>query len=193
MLSRPMMKSATLCFAVVALASPLSAQNKPAKPKPDLTGTWLLDVKKSNSVGLTTRPDLPIKSSHEDPELRITLTSESNGQLVERQFVYFTDGRGEENQATAMLTTNPSVPPRDLQKERTKSTTRWSGNKIVTRSLLQLLAGGRVVEFELVDEWKLSSDGKTLTQTTRTVYLQSSGGAFIPAMAPDKKRVYNRV
>lgn len=187
-----MLRSALLCFAL-AFASPLVAQNKPAKPKPDLTGTWLLDAKKSNSVGLTRRPDLPIKISHQDPELRITLTSESNGQLVERPFVYFTDGRGEDNQATAMLTTNPGAPPRDLQKERTKSTTRWSGNKIVTRALLQLQAGGRVIEFELVDEWKLSSDGTTLTQTTRTVYLQSSGGAFIPAMAPDKKRVYNRV
>jgi hypothetical protein len=194
MLSRLMMKSGLLCFALFAFASPLGAQNKPAKPKPDLTGTWLLDAKKSNSVGVTSRPDLPIEISHQDPELRITLTSESKGQLVERPFVYFTDGRGEENQATAMLTTNPGVPPRDLQKERTKSTTRWSGNKIVTRALLQLQAGGRVVEFELVDEWKLSSDRKTLTQTTRTVFLQSSSsGTFIPAMAPDKKRVYNRV
>lgn len=192
MLSRQITKSAIICFAVLTFTSPLRAQNKPAKTKPDLSGTWLLDAKKGNSVGLTSRPDLPIRISHQDPELRITLTSESNGQMVERQFVYFTDGRGEENQATTMLTTNPTVP-RDLHKERTRSATRWSGSKIVIRSLLQLQAGGRVVEFELVDEWKLSSDGKSLTQTTRTVYLQSSGGAFIPAMAPDKKRVYNRV
>jgi hypothetical protein len=187
------MKAAIICFAVAAFASPLAAQNKPAKPKPDLSGAWLLDAKKSNSAGLTSRPDLPIKISHQDPELRITLTSESNGQLVERNFVYFTDGRREDNEATAMLTTNPNPSPGDLRKERTKSTTRWSGDKIVTRSLLQLQAAGRVVEFEFVDEWKLSSDGKTLTQTTRTIYLQSSGGAFIPAMARDKKRVYNRV
>ena len=191
--SRLISKSAILCLAVIAFASPLGAQSKPAKPKPDLTGSWLLDAKKSNSVGLTSRPDLPIKISHRDPELRITLASESKGQVVERESIYFTDGRGEENQATTMLTTNPGAPPRDLQKEQTKSTTRWSGNKVVTRSLLQLQAGGRMLEFELVDEWKLSSDSKTLTQTTRTVYLQSSGGAFIPAMAPDKKRVYNRV
>ncbi|MFY9621274.1 MAG: hypothetical protein WAM70_00745 [Pyrinomonadaceae bacterium] len=176
------------CFLLIIAADGIA--QKP-RSKPDLSGTWLLDAKKSNSVGLTSRPDLPIKISHQDPELRITLTSESNGQVVERQSAYFTDGRGEENQATTMLTLNPGGPPRDPQK--TKSTTRWSGNKIVTRSLLQLQAGGRVVEFELVDEWKLSSDGKTLTQTTRTVYLHSSGGAFIPAMAPDKKRVYNRV
>ena len=191
--SRLISKAAVLCLAVIAFASQLSAQNKPAKPRADLSGSWLLDAKKSPSVGLNSRPDLPIKISHQDPELRITLTSERNGQMVERNFVYFTDGRGEENEPTVRLTTNPSVPPRALQNERTRSTTRWSGQKIVTRSLHQLQAGGRVIEFELVDEWKLASDGKTLTQTTRTVYLQSSGGAFIPAMALDKKRVYNRV
>ena len=192
----PIVSHCLACFLPLACATIFLLQPAPQarwrKSTPDLSGTWLLNVKKSNSVGLTTRPDLPIKISHQDPELRITLTSEANGQRVERQSVYFTDGRGEENQATAMLTMNPNAPPRDPQKG-TKSTTRWSGNKIVTRSMLQLQAGGRVIEFELVDEWKLSSDGKTLTQTTKTVYLQSSGGAFIPAMAPDKKRVYNRV
>ena len=182
--------AATACVLLIVIASNGFAQKQ--RSKPDLSGAWLLNAKKSNAVGLTGRPDLPIKISHQDPELRITLTSESNGQVVERRLVYFTDGRGEENQATTMLTTNPGVSPRDPRNE-TKSTTRWSGDKIVTRSLLQLQAGGRVIEFELVDEWKLSSDGKTLTQTTRTVYLQSSGGAFIPAMAPNKKRVYNRV
>ena len=109
MLSRLITKSAILCFGVIGFAFPLSAQNKPAKPKADLSGTWLLDAKKSNSVGLTSRPDLPIKISHVDPELRITLKSESNGQLVEREFVYFTDGRGEENDETALLTTNPKA------------------------------------------------------------------------------------
>jgi hypothetical protein len=194
MLSRLVTKSTILWLVLMAFAPALDAQSKPAKAKPNLTGSWLLDVKKSNSVGLTTRPDLPIKISHTDPELRIVLTAESNGRLVERNLAYFTDGRGEENQATALLTTDPQrANPGDLQNQRTKSHTRWSGNKVVIRSLLQLVAGGRVIEFELVDEWKLSSDGRTLTQTSKTVYLQSAGGAFIPAMAPDKKRVYNRV
>ncbi|HEY5839713.1 MAG TPA: hypothetical protein VIT19_11810 [Pyrinomonadaceae bacterium] len=189
---RLMMKYSILCFAVAAFASPLAAQNKPAKPKADLTGSWLLDAKKSNSVGLTRRPDLPIKISHQDPELRITLTSESNGQLVERELVYFTDGRGEENQATSMLTTNPSDPPR-VQKERTKSTTRWSGNKIITRAPLPLTISGQYVEFEQIDEWKLSGDGNVLTQMSRVVLNRSSAPTFYPAMARDKKRVYNRV
>jgi len=48
-----------------------------------------------------------------------------------------------------------------------------------------------VVDVEQIDEWKLSADGKVLTQTSR-VSLQKGDAAFIPAMALDRKRVYNR-
>ena len=75
-----------------------------------------------------------------------------------------------------------------------KSKTTWSGNKLVTRSTLRSLIAGRELEFDIIDEWKLSQDGKTLTQTSRTVFNpDSSTGVFIPANRPDIKRVYNRV
>jgi hypothetical protein len=48
-----------------------------------------------------------------------------------------------------------------------------------------------VVEFELIEEWKLSRDGNVLTKTTRTVF-QQSDTVFVPVTAPDKKTVYNR-
>ena len=175
-------------LAVATISSPLA--NSQSKKQPDFSGTWLLDQKKSNDSGLTTRPDLPIRISHHEPEFRVTRPTEKGGQIVERELVYFTDGRGEENEATAMLTTNPSAPPRDLRKERTKSTTRWSGNKVVTRSILTVTAGGRIVQFEQIDEWKLSNDGKVLTQTTRVI---PETGVGVLVMASSKKRVYNRV
>jgi len=166
--------------------------NQPASSKPDFSGTWIFDVKKSSGKGTPLRPDLPMKITHQDPEFRIIRMSESNGQIVEREFIYYTDGRGETNQATALLTTNPGgASAADLQKERTKSKTRWSGNKLVTRAQLRLTAGGQMLEYELVDEWKLSPDGKVLTNTSRMVFQQSSG-IFIPAAASDSKRVYNR-
>jgi hypothetical protein len=171
-------------FASTALSQP--------KAKPDFSGTWLLDQKKSNDSGLTTRPDLPIKISHHEPEFRVTRSGEKNGQVVDRDFVYFTDERGEENATTALLTTNPSaVKADDLKKSVTKSKTKWNGNKIVTRARLRMEVAGHYVEFEQVDEWKISEDGKVLTQTSRVVF-QNSDTAFIPAMAQDKKRVYNR-
>jgi hypothetical protein len=164
-----------------------------SKTKPDLTGSWLLDQKKSNSAGLTSRPDLPLKISHHDPEFRVVLSGVSNGQIVEREFVYFTDGRGEENQATSLLTANPSaIKPDDLKNKITKSKTKWSGKKIVTRSRLRTDVAGHFIEFEQVDEWKVSDDGKVLTQTSVIIFVNSDT-VFVPGMAQDKKRVYNRV
>jgi hypothetical protein len=174
------------CFSVV------SAQKKPAKSKPDFNGTWLLDLKKTDQKALPTRPDLPLRISHHDPELRIIQTSEVSGKTVERESVYYTDERGETNQAITFLTTNPgSVKPSDLEKQVTKSRTRWSGDKLVTVSTLRLRAAGHVIEYELVDEWKISSDGKVLTKISKVTF-QGSNATFVPAIVPDTKRVYNR-
>ena len=179
-----------LLFVLVAMSAS-SALSQP-KSKPDFTGSWLLDQKKSDDSGMTTRPDVPIKITHQEPEFRITRSSEKNGQIVEHDFIYFTDGRGEENEATALLTTNPSSAKADDLKNRvTKSKTKWNGNKIVTRAVLRMDVAGHFVEFEQVEEWKISDDGKVLTQTSRVIF-QHSDTAFVPAMAPDKKRVYNR-
>jgi hypothetical protein len=165
--------------------------NKSGQSKPDFSGVWLFDRKKSN-VG-SDKPDTPIKISHHEPEIRISYTSESSGKTVESVFVYYTDGRGETNQATAFLTLNPrDLKPGDVEKKTLKSTTKWSGKKLVSRALLRMAVGSHMLEFESVDEWKLSSDGKVLSQTNRVVFQQSSG-AFIPAALPEKKRVYNRI
>ena len=179
-------------FLIALLAMSASTVLSQPKSKPDFSGRWLLDQKKSDDSGLTTRPDLPIKINHQEPEFRVTRSSERNGQIVEHDFIYFTDGRGEENEATSLLTTNPSgVKSDDLKNRVTKSKTKWSGNKIVTRALLRMDVAGHFVEFEQVEEWKISEDGKVLTQTSRVIF-QNSDTAFIPAMAQDKKRVYNR-
>jgi len=166
-------------------------QSKTPKPKPDFSGEWLLDLDKSDKKLLPPSPRLPLKISHHDAEFRITTTSEVNGKIVEKESVYYTDGRGETNQATSLLTSNPSaVKPGDIEKQLTKSKTGWSGEKIVTRATLRLMEGGHVLEYELVDEWKLSRDGKVLTKTSRTIF-QQSDAVFVPAM-PATKKVYNR-
>ena len=183
---------AVVSLAIFSSALVVTAETKPVKPKLDFSGAWLLDLKKSDQKQVLTRPDLPMKSSHQDPEFRVITTSESNGQPVQKEFIYYTDGRGENNHATTLLTTSPaSVQPHDIEKKVTKSKTTWSGEKVVTRSNLRLLAGGHVVEFELIEEWKLSRDGNVLTKTTRTVF-QQSDTVFVPVTAPDKKTVYNR-
>ncbi|MDQ1637281.1 MAG: hypothetical protein QOF62_620 [Pyrinomonadaceae bacterium] len=169
------------------------AAPKSPKPKSDFSGTWLLDTAKSN-VGSSATPDQPLKITHRDPEFRITRMVASNGQLTGRDFVYFTDGRGETNPTIVFLSTSTDVHAQGHDKDVTKSRTTWSGNKLVTRSTVRGPVSGRSLEFEIIDEWKLSSDGKTLTQTSRTVFRQDmSGVIFVPANRPDIKRVYNRI
>src|SRR5688572_974179 len=103
-------------LAVATISSPLA--NSQPKKQPDFSGTWLLDQKKSNDSGLTTRPDLPIRISHHEPEFRVTRPTEKGGQIVEREFVYFTDGRGETNPLTSFITANPSaMNPDELKKQ----------------------------------------------------------------------------
>lgn len=184
-----------VCFLALGFYLSIDArrnQQNPAQSKPDLSGTWQLDLKKSN-WSKKSKPHAPIKISHHDPEFRVTIPSASNGQLVERDFTYFTDGRGETNPASSVITTNPSaVKTADIYKQVAASTTKWDGRKIVTRATLSLITGGRMIEYRLVDEWKLSGDGKVLTKTTRFVF-ERNNGAFIPALASDMKSVYNRL
>jgi len=177
---------------IFILSPSVNGQTGSSPGKPDFSGTWLLDTKKSNS-SLGSRSDLPITLSHRDPEFRVTLQFESNGQINKHDFVYFTDGRGETNEATSVITTDPKAfKPEDLQNKVTNSKTKWSGNKIVTRARLKVTAVGQFVEFEQVDEWKLSEDGKVLTQTSKVNFLNSDA-AFMPARNADKKKVYNRL
>jgi hypothetical protein len=185
------------CFILVCALGITSihaqAKRKVVKAKPDFTGTWLLDTAKSN-VGSSATPDQPLKITHHDPEFRITRLTANSGQVTGRDFVYFTDGRGETNPTIVFLSTSTDIHAQGHDKDVTKSKTTWSGNKLVNRAIVRSPIGGRSLEFEIIDEWKLSSDGKTLTQTSRTVFRQDmSGVIFVPANRPDIKRVYNRI
>src|SRR6266550_2235004 len=124
---------------------PAQAQRRAVKTKPDFTGTWLLNTGKSN-VGSSATSDQPIKISHHDPEFRITRMVESNGRVTGREFLYYTDGRGE----TMFLSTHTYLNPQSHEVTRSKTT--WSRNKLVTRSRSprRSLVGGQLLEFEII-------------------------------------------
>jgi len=175
---------------ILALASGIVAQQS----KPDFSGTWMLDRKKSNVQELV--PDRPLRITHSDPEFRYASLIEENGQTKDGQeFVYYTDERGEKN-ASVMFMMSPQNPSSTTlnMNQQTASKTKWHGNAIVTTAVLRSIVAGYTLDFNVIDEWKLSADGQTLTQTTRLVYLGSSApGGFIPANRPDTKKVYNRI
>jgi hypothetical protein len=184
----------SLILACALTALPQSdKKNTKELNKSNLTGSWMLDRKKSN-VGQSSQPDLPLKITYRDPELRIKRLYDHAGQMVERETVYYTDGRGETNPSTMILSTGTNMTAHDLEKEQTKSKTSCSGNKLMTRSIIRNLLVGHMMEFEIIDEWKLSEDSNTLTQTTRTIFRgDASDSGLIPANVPDIKRVYRRV
>jgi hypothetical protein len=189
----------SFCFVLICTLGTASAlaqvKQKTVKPKPDLTGNWMLDTAKSN-VGRSATSDQPIKIAHHDPEFRITRMVESNGRVAGQDFVYYTDGRGETNRMVMSLRPHSYLYPERDDKVAIRSKTTWTGNKLVTRSRSPArgVIGGQLLEFEIIDEWKLSPDGKTFTLTSRTVSRQDGSGAiFVPANRPDMKRVYNRL
>ncbi|HEY0349953.1 MAG TPA: hypothetical protein VGC60_17540 [Pyrinomonadaceae bacterium] len=169
----------------------VSGQANKSQAKPDLSGAWRLDSGRSNIGKSRAASNEEIRITHLDPELKIFTTIVVNGQPDQREFTYYTDGRGETNPATVWLSTNPQAKP--SHPPETASKTKWNGEKIVTRYTIRLIAGTHVVEEEVVEEWKLSVDGQTLTQSRRFVMRgdREPGSVFIPSDRPDDKRVYN--
>jgi hypothetical protein len=182
-----------ISFLVISVcAAFVSGQGKKPQPQPDLSGTWRFDQNRSN-VRPMISADEEIKITYQDPALKIVRTVLVNGQSEERELTYYTDGRGEVNPAIFWLSTTPD--PKAAHPAATKSKTKWSRDKIVTRATLRLTAGGHVTEEEVVDEWQISADGKTLTQTTHLTprAIGPAGSVFVPANRPDDKRVYSLV
>src|SRR5215831_1861428 len=138
-----------------------------AKPRPDPTGTWEFDRVRRLVAKSHKSPPEQIKITFVDPELKIRRQVPINGVLEERELTYYTDGRGETNPTTGWMTTDPDA--QSIAPAVTKSKTGWSREKIVTQSSERSYLGGAIFDYETVQEWRLSSDGKTLTQTTRSV------------------------
>ncbi len=170
------------------------AQGTKSKPKPDFSGTWELDRNRSN-VGKSNSSSPPeqLTIAYHDPELKIHKKVLVNGQFEERELTYYTDGRGETNPTTAWITVNPGSNA-DRPHE-TKSKTSWNGEKLVTRSVFLPRAGGAIMEFEITVERRISSDGKTLTETTHTNAKPDpmSNSVFVAGRGIDFKAVYNLI
>ena len=184
------MRVLTSFLFLLLLPTAVWSQTDPNKSKPNLSGKWVLDDLKSNIQPLA--PEKPLLIAHSDPEIRFSY-EQPTAQPPAEPRIYYTDGRGESNRSTSFVTTRPASNSKPVD-EFTKSKTRWRGNKLETRSTLRNLIAGHMLEFELVDQWQLSSDGKILTHISRIIYRQdASPAAFIPAAVPDRKKVYNRV
>ena len=128
---------------LLTLALPASA----VAQAPDLSGSWVLQVDKSDfgpMPALTSRTDV---ITHKDPSLTIkrTIVSAQQGSMSS-EMVYGVDGKPWKN------TTSDG--------SELTSTLKWDGPVLVVTSLINTPQG----EATITDRFSLSPDGKTLTQ-----------------------------
>ncbi len=170
---------------VFTSALPVAAQvPSAAQTHPDLSGAWKLNSQKSDladdyryalSLG-EERVSLSVK----DPEITVV----RRYSFGESNLTFYTDGRTASN--------------RDTTGETFKSTANWDGRKLVARYTLHRAFGGSPETVDVIDEWTLSNDGKTLTLKTTMRYLQRGTDAahrepfrgYVPRLW--LKRIYER-
>ena len=160
----------TLCLAAACAAVHGGAaardDKKKEKARPDLSGTWELDKSKSDFGLFRDRPlskaDATLVVAHSEPELKITRTLKLNGQQEVKVFTYYTDERGETNPAT-------------IGAGEVKSKTKWDGEKVSASSKMTWPGqnGAAAAEMDVTQKWQVSSDGKSLTNTTAISSVQT--------------------
>jgi hypothetical protein len=137
-----------LCIAQVG-------NNSIAKTKPNLSGVWVLDTSRSKLGDKVV--DYVLTIVQQEPEVRMTKTYKQENRERFDEVIYYTDGKPEFNSRKGRRDPEP--------------VTRWQGNKLVRRSTAIPTGITRTfppVEIVTTEEWKLSSDGKTLTRTITT-------------------------
>lgn len=181
------MKSIILCVCLAAsLAGVSSAQvGKGKAERPDFSGTWKLDRAASEFGGARSiwKNDTTLVITHRDPELRVTRTlTLGDGRQETKELVYYTDGRKETN-------------PMAFGAGRFETQTKWEGGKVVTYASYgppsRRFAGDWS---DATFKWRLSDDGRTLTQTILSSMRPSVGPSSVAdTINTEVKLVYRRV
>lgn len=148
-MSRPVALAGALLLSLLVSAAP---QHAAAQAKPDFSGTWVLDLTKSDFGMMpapTSRRDV---IDHKEPALSIVRTQNSANGEATANLVYKVDGQPHVNDAAGQQVT---------------STLAWEGTTLVITSNLTLPQG----EILIVDRMTLSDDGKTMN-SHRTLSVQ---------------------
>lgn len=135
-----------LSVLALVLFMPMPAWAQDARP--DLSGTWNLDIAKSD-FGPTPVPESMVQVIvHKEPAIKVSSTIKSQGSVISNERNITTDGK--ENTYTLK---GPAG------EQAVKSTSTWSANKLLTAMKVETQG----VAFDINDVWELSADGKVLT------------------------------
>ncbi len=129
-----------LALAILVFVLPAIAQDA----KPNFSGTWELQVAKSDFGPLPPPESVTNTVDHKEPKLKITSKSKTMEGDRTTNLNYTTDGEECTN---------------EIQGGPAKSRTRWSDRELVTE--MQLEIQGMKLQFK--DRWSLSEDAKTWT------------------------------
>jgi hypothetical protein len=133
--------------ATAAKAAPAPATAAPpvaSGPKPNFTGTWKLDVTKSDFGVLPPDNSRVYVIDHKDPAIKVAVTVDGAEGKQDFTMNYTTDGKESVNNAGGL---------------ELKSILNWDGPNLVENIKLKYQDNDVTVK----DLWQLSDDGKTLT------------------------------
>jgi hypothetical protein len=150
-------------LAPVCFAFPLQQVNRKSIA-PHWSGTWVLqkpNSRKKNSQGIG---NVTLVVSQTNQQVRVIRKLNENGNETVQELTYYTDGRGEANPSTD-------------GKRTLRSTTQLRNDKIVIKFSPSTTINRQYIVNERVEEWKLSSDGQTMTQTTSFTSSSSANDA----------------
>jgi hypothetical protein len=136
-----------------------------AQQKTDFSGTWKLNVAKSDFgplPGPTSRTDV---IAHKEPSISNHVTTEGPQGKLDYVANYTTDGKETTNTVGERVS---------------KSTAKWDGNKLVVNTKLKINDS----DVDVVATWELAADGKTLTIS---VHLASAMGEADQKLVFDKQ------
>lgn len=147
-----------------------------AQQKTDYSGTWKLDVAKSDFgvlPGPTTRTDV---ITYKEPSITDHVTTDGAQGKLDYTINYSTDGKESTN---------------TIGEWATKSTAKWDGSNLVIDTKLKI----NDADVDVVSTWTLSADGKTLTVSAhisstmgetdqKLTYEKQLGDAVAPATKP---------
>jgi hypothetical protein len=135
-----MRKAIVAALSVTAFATSMLAQTKP-----NFSGTWKLNVAKSDFGPLPAPDSRTDVITHNEPTIKIDVDQKGGQGDFAGTINYTTDGKEATNH----------MGPREV-----KSTLAWEGSNLVVNSKLLISDA----EITVKNVWTLSDDGKTLTQ-----------------------------
>jgi hypothetical protein len=143
---------------LLTLVAAVSEADQDAKP--NFSGTWTLDLSRSNTGPLPPPESLEAVIEHEDPTITSTLTQKGDDGVITTRTTITTDGGENRNTVT---TAGGEVP--------LFSRSRWSGRTLVIATSMTLDGA----PIGVTESWTLSGDGRQMIVSRA---FSSDQGAF---------------